>query len=216
MARSKGRLLVLEGIDGCGKTTQLQQLSSWLPTSGLMPAGSQLIVTREPGGTALGKSLRELLLHPPQDADPGSTAELLMYAADRAQHVDRVIQPALERGDWVLSDRFTGSTMAYQGYGRGLDRELITDLERIATRGLSPDVTVWLDIPLALSVQRRGSREEDRSEAEGFAFLERGSNGFSDLAKAHGWMSGMADRPLLEVAEAIQTALLSRAASWQR
>ena len=142
MVRGKGRLLVLEGIDGCGKTTQLQQLSSWLPNSGLIPDGSQLVVTREPGGTALGASLRQLLLHPPTDADPGPTAELLLYAADRAQHVDRVIQPALERGDWVLSDRFTGSTMAYQGYGRGLDRELITDLERIATRGLSPDMTV--------------------------------------------------------------------------
>ncbi|WP_115070904.1 dTMP kinase [Synechococcus sp. UW179B] len=215
MARSKGRLLVLEGIDGCGKTTQLQQLSSWLPTSGLMPAGSQLIVTREPGGTALGKSLRELLLHPPQDADPGPTAELLMYAADRAQHVDRVIQPALERGDWVLSDRFTGSTMAYQGYGRSLDRVLITELERIATRGLSPDMTIWLDLPLELSVQRRGSREEDRMEAEGFAFLERVAKGFSDLAKTRGWVSVVADRPLLEVAEAIQTALLTRAAAWQ-
>ena len=215
MARSKGRLLVLEGIDGCGKTTQLQQLSSWLPTSGLMPAGSQLIVTREPGGTALGTSLRELLLHPPQDADPGPTAELLMYAADRAQHVDRVIQPALERGDWVLSDRFTGSTMAYQGYGRSLDRVLITELERIATRGLSPDMTIWLDLPLELSVQRRGSREEDRMEAEGFAFLERVAKGFSDLAKTRGWVSVVADRPLLEVAESIQTALLTRAAAWQ-
>lgn len=215
MGRSKGRLLVLEGIDGCGKTTQLQQLSKWLPTSGLMPAGSQLIVTREPGGTALGTSLRELLLHPPQDADPGPTAELLMYAADRAQHVDRVIQPALERGDWVLSDRFTGSTMAYQGYGRSLDRVLITELERIATRGLSPDMTIWLDLPLELSVQRRGSREEDRMEAEGFAFLERVAKGFSDLAKTRGWVSVVADRPLLEVAEAIQTALLTRAAAWQ-
>ena len=215
MTTRKGRLLVLEGIDGCGKTTQLQQLSSWLPKSGLIPHESQLVVTREPGGTALGASLRQLLLHPPQDAEPGPTAELLLYAADRAQHVDRVIQPALERGDWVLSDRFTGSTMAYQGYGRGLDRELITDLERIATRGLSPDMTVWLDIPLALSVQRRGSREEDLIEAEGVAFLERVSKGFSDMAKARGWVSVVADRPLLEVAEAIQTALLSRAAVWR-
>ena len=215
MTRRKGRLLVLEGIDGCGKTTQIQQLSSWLPESGLMPDESQLVVTREPGGTALGASLRQLLLHPPADADPGPTAELLMYAADRAQHVDRVIQPALERGDWVLSDRFTGSTMAYQGYGRGLDRELITDLERIATRGLSPDMTVWLDIPLALSVQRRGSRDEDRIEAEGLAFLERVSKGFSDMAQARGWVSVVADRPLLEVAEAIQSTLLSRAVVWQ-
>ena len=104
--------------------------------------------------------------------------------------------------------------MAYQGYGRGLDRELITDLERIATRGLSPDMTVWLDIPLALSVQRRGSREEDRIEAEGFAFLERVSKGFSHLAKAHGWVSVVADRPLLDVADEIQTALISRSAAW--
>ncbi len=216
MARRKGRLLVLEGIDGCGKTTQLQQLSRWLPVSGLMPDESQLVVTREPGGTALGASLRQLLLHPPLDADPGPTAELLLYAADRAQHVDRVIQPALDRGDWVLSDRYTGSTMAYQGYGRGLDRELITDLERIATRGLSPDMTFWLDIPMALSVQRRGSREEDRIEAEGLAFLERVSKGFSEMAKARGWVTVVADRPLLEVAEAIHTALLRQIAVWQR
>ena len=204
MTTMKGRLLVLEGIDGCGKTTQLQQLSSWLPNSGLMPDGSQLVVTREPGGTALGASLRQLLLHPPPDADPGPTAELLLYAADRAQHVDRVIQPALERGDWVLSDRFTGSTMAYQGYGRGLDRELITDLERIATRGLSPDVTVWLDIPLALSVQRRGSREEDRIEAEGLAFLARVHQGFAELSQRPLWRRVDASAPPEQVHQQVQ------------
>ncbi len=216
MITRKGRLLVMEGIDGCGKTTQLRHLSSWLPKSGLMPNGAQLVVTREPGGTALGVSLRQLLLHPPPDADPEPTAELLLYAADRAQHVDRVIQPALERGDWVLSDRFTGSTMAYQGYGRGLNRDLIVDLERIATRGLSPDMTFWLDIPLELSVERRGRRQEDRIEAEGFAFLERVSKGFSDMADARGWVSVVADRPLVDVTESIRTALLVRAAEWQR
>ena len=216
MARIQGRLLVLEGIDGCGKTTQLEQLSRWLPNSGLMSDGSQLIVTREPGGTALGSTLRDLLLHPAPDADPGPTAELMLYAADRAQHIDRVIQPALERGDWVLSDRFSGSTMAYQGYGRGLDQKLIADLERIATRGVSPDMTVWLDLPLALSVQRRGRREEDRMEAEGLAFLERVSNGFACLAQEQGWVTVAADHPLLEVAQAIQAALLTRAAAWQR
>ena len=179
-----------------------------------MPGYVDLVVTREPGGTALGSSLRQLLLHPPLDADPEPTAELLMYAADRAQHVDRVIQPALEKGDWVLSDRFTGSTMAYQGYGRGLDRELIVDLERIATRGLSPDVTVWLDIPLLLSLERRERRQDDRIEAEGLLFLERVRNGFSDLAHARGWVSVEADRPPLEVAESIRTALLSRSRSW--
>ena len=106
--------------------------------------------------------------------------------------------------------------MAYQGDGRGLDRELITELERIATRGLSTDMTVWLDSPLALSIQRRGSREEDRIEAEGVALLERVSNGFSNLAKARGWVSVVADRPRLEVAESIQIAFLARATAWQR
>ena len=138
-----GRFLVLEGIDGCGKTTQLKLLSQWLPGSGLMPAGATLLLTREPGGTPLGKALRELLLHPPQDSAPSPTAELLMYAADRAQHVEHLIRPALDRGDWVLSDRFSGSTLAYQGDGRGLDASTIRDLERIATAGVTPDLTLW-------------------------------------------------------------------------
>jgi dTMP kinase len=106
----RGRFLVLEGIDGCGKTTQLERLQAWLPESGLMPAGAGLLVTREPGGTALGLALRQLLLHPPGEAAPGTTAELLLYAADRAQHVQQRIEPALASGAWVLSDRFSGST----------------------------------------------------------------------------------------------------------
>ena len=131
-----GRFVVLEGIDGCGKTTQLEQLRHWLPGSGLMRPGSRLVISREPGGTPLGLALRELLLHPPAETAPCSDAELLLYAADRAQHVARVIRPALEAGDWVLCDRFTGSTAAYQGYGRGLPLERIATLERVATGGL--------------------------------------------------------------------------------
>jgi DNA polymerase III subunit delta' len=126
-------LVVLEGIDGCGKTTQLQRLMDWLPGSGLLAQGCQVVLTREPGGTPLGLALRQLLLHPPQGAAPLTTAELLLYAADRAQHVEQVIQPALAAGHWVLSDRFSGSTAAYQGYGRGLDHNLIGQLEAIAT-----------------------------------------------------------------------------------
>ena len=106
----RGRFLVLEGIDGCGKTTQLERLRTWLPQSGLMPQSAELVVTREPGGTELGLALRQLLLHPPGDAAPGTTAELLLYAADRAQHVQQRIEPALAAGHWVLSDRFCGST----------------------------------------------------------------------------------------------------------
>ena len=203
----QGRFLVLEGIDGCGKTTQLRQLADWLPGSGLMPAGATLHLTREPGGTPLGRALRELLLHPPNAAAPCPEAELLMYAADRAQHVQRRILPALERGDWVLSDRFSGSTLAYQGHGRGLDRSLILDLERIATAGLVPDVTLWLDLPLKASIARRGDRAEDRIEAEGQAFLGRVANGFRVLAAERDWIGIPADLSPEEVHRAIRLAL---------
>lgn len=203
----KGRFLVLEGIDGCGKTTQLRQLAEWLPDSGLMPDGATLHLTREPGGSPLGRALRELLLHPPDEAAPCPEAELLMYAADRAQHVQRRIRPALERGDWVLSDRFSGSTLAYQGDGRGLDRALILDLERIATNGLMPDVTLWLDLPLEASIARREERAEDRIEAEGQAFLSRVANGFQVLAAERNWAVIPADQRPEEVHKAIRRAL---------
>ncbi|MEO1003820.1 MAG: dTMP kinase [Cyanobacteria bacterium J06638_7] len=182
-----GRFLVLEGIDGCGKTTQLENLRRWLPGSGLMPAGCPLVVTREPGGTPLGLALRALLLHPPGEAAPVSRAELLLYAADRAQHVEQTIRPALAAGHWVLSDRFTGSTAAYQGYGRGLPLELIEQLELVATSGLRPDLTLWLDLPLAESRRRRGGRPADRIEATGDAFLEAVAGGFAELAARRGW-----------------------------
>jgi dTMP kinase len=182
-----GRFVVLEGIDGCGKTTQLQALRDWLPSSGLMAPGAALLVTREPGGTALGQALRQLLLHPPGEAAPEPTAELLLYAADRAQHVEQTIRPALERGDWVLSDRFAGSTTAYQGHGRGLSMALIDQLEAIATGGLAADLTLWLDVPLAESIRRRGDRPADRIEASGQAFLQRVADGFAALAAQRAW-----------------------------
>jgi dTMP kinase len=179
--------VVVEGIDGCGKSTQLELLRQWLPTSGLMPAGTSLLTSREPGGTPLGQALRELLLHPPAAASPCSDAELLLYAADRAQHVAQVIRPALEAGDWVLCDRFTGSTVAYQGYGRGLPLERIAALEGFATGGLEPNLTLWLDLPLEESLRRRGGRAADRIEASGHAFLERVAVGFATLARQRGW-----------------------------
>jgi dTMP kinase len=144
-----GRFLVLEGIDGCGKSTQIEALRAWLPVSGLMDPGARLVVTREPGGTALGQALRSLLLRPPQGAAPCSLSELMLYAADRAQHVEECVRPALVAGDWVLSDRFSGSTAAYQGYGRGLPLATILQLESLATGDLTPDLTLWLDLPLA-------------------------------------------------------------------
>jgi dTMP kinase len=203
-----GRFVVLEGIDGCGKTTQLQRLMAWLPGSGLLAPGGQVVLTREPGGTSLGQALRQLLLHPPQGAAPLSTAELLLYAADRAQHVEQVIRPALAAGHWVLSDRFSGSTAAYQGYGRGLDLSLIGQLEAIATAGLQPDLTLWLDLPLEESLRRRYGRAPDRIEAGGQPFLERVLSGFAALACQRGWITIDAAADPCQVAEACQAALL--------
>jgi dTMP kinase len=205
----RGRFLVLEGIDGCGKTTQTEHLRQWLPESGLMPDGADLLVTREPGGTALGRALRELLLHPPGEAAPEVRAELLLYAADRAQHVAQKIAPALEQGHWVLSDRFTGSTAAYQGYGRGLPLALIEQLAAIATAGLVPDLTIHLDLPLAESLRRRGHRPADRIEASGEAFLARVSAGFSALAQQGGWVTVDASRAPDQVSRDVQQAVQS-------
>ncbi|MFM7513939.1 MAG: dTMP kinase [Cyanobium sp.] len=203
----RGRFLVLEGIDSSGKTTQLQALAQWLPASGLMPAGARVCLSREPGGTALGLALRGLLLHPPEGTAPCSVAELLLYAADRAQHVDTVIRPALQAGDWVLSDRFSGSTAAYQGHGRGLPLALIAELEAIATGGLAADLTLWLDLPLAESLRRRGDRAADRIEAAGEAFLQRVSEGFALLAAERGWHRIDAAGPPEAVAEAARLLL---------
>ena len=205
-----GRFIVLEGIDGCGKTTQLEHLVQWLPSSGLMPAGSALIQTREPGGTGLGRAVRQLLLHTRADEAPGPTAELLLYAADRAQHVETVIRPALMRGDWVISDRFSGSTLAYQGHGRGLDRQLIDQLERIATAGVQPDLTLWLTLPLEESLRRRQGDQTDRIEAEGQVFLPRVIDGFAVIAEQRGWSAIAADRPLEAVSRALERELMDR------
>lgn len=206
----RGRFLVLEGIDGSGKSSQLERLALWLPRSGLMPAGACLVTSREPGGTPLGRGLRQLLLHPPEEAAPVATAELLLYAADRAQHVQSMIEPALAAGHWVLSDRFAGSTAAYQGHGRGLSLELIDQLEAMATDGLAPDLTLWLDLPLTLSAQRRGHRGADRIEAAGLPFLERVSAGFARLAAERGWCRVDAAGSPAEVEAALRAALLER------
>ena len=202
-----GRFIVLDGIDGCGKSTQIRHLAEWLPVSGLMPSTAGLICTREPGGTPLGQSIRDLLLHTEADQVPSVTAELLLYAADRAQHVDTVIRPALLRGDWVLSDRFAGSTLAYQGYGRGLDRQLITRLESIATTGLVPDLTACLMVPVEVSLQRRHGEKEDRIEAEGRAFLHRVADGFAILAEQRHWCQLDAQQSVSQLSQALEQTL---------
>lgn len=206
----RGRFLVLEGLDGCGKTTQLESLRRWLPASGLIPPGRRLLVTREPGGTELGRELRRLLLDPPAAAAPLPTTELLLYAADRAQHVEQRIRPALEAGDWVVSDRYSGSTLAYQGHGRGLPLSTIAALERIATAGLEADLTLWLDLPVEQALRRSGDRRPDRIEAGGAPFLARVAAGFERLAGERGWCRIDATASLEVVATACRRALVGR------
>jgi dTMP kinase len=205
---ARGRFIVLEGIDGCGKTTQLEALRQWLPSSGLLPPGARVVVSREPGGTALGQALRELLLHPPGKAAPVPRAELLLYAADRAQHVETVLRPALDAGDWVLCDRFTGSTAAYQGYGRGWPVALLDTLETLTTGTLQADLTLWLDVSLIDSCWRRREQLADRLEEEGVAFLARVAHGFERLADQRDWARIDAGKPVAAVTEACCRAMV--------
>ncbi len=183
----KGKFIVFEGIDGSGKTTQINQLSKWLIETNLIPNNNQLVITREPGGTKLGKYIRSLLLDTSKEKSPDSITELLLYAADRSQHVNEIIRPTLNKGDWVISDRFCGSTLAYQGYGRKLDLKLIKDLEAIATQGIYPDLTFFLDIPVEESIKRRINIKDDRIEKEGKEFLSNVSLGFQALCKDNKW-----------------------------
>jgi dTMP kinase len=208
---TRGKFIVLEGIDGSGKTTQLEALAAWLPTSGLMPPGAELITTRAPGGTSLGACLRGLLLHPPGDTEPCRTAELLLYVADTAQLCSQVVEPALAAGHWVLCDRFTGSTVAYQGYGRGHDLKEIQQLNQLATGGLKPDLTIWLDLPLGEALRRRGHRSADRIERAGEKFLGRVAVGYDNLClEFANWRSCSANAPLAQVTKACQEKLRSR------
>lgn len=164
---TRGRFITLEGMDGAGKTTHLE----WLQQR-LMARGVPLTVTREPGGTALGESLRELLLHGKEARQP-ETEALLMFAA-RNEHIARVIAPALEAGQWVLCDRFTDATYAYQAGGSGMDWARIAELERWVQGDLQPDLTFYFDLPPEIGRSRtRQVREPDRFEREQLDFYGR-------------------------------------------
>lgn len=181
-----GQLIVFEGIDGCGKTTQIGILEDWLSQQSWPDAPKRIVRTKEPGATQLGGSLRQLLLtsNPAESMDP--TAELLLYAADRAQHVACQLRPELAAGAWVLCDRYEDSTWAYQGLGRGLDLALIDQLNRIATGGLRSDLTLWLDLDPEQTQQRLRDRgAADRMEQADIAFHQRVRQGFSQLAQRH-------------------------------
>ncbi|WP_159790503.1 dTMP kinase [Sodalinema gerasimenkoae] len=175
-----GQLIVFEGIEGAGKTTQLQRAAAWLRSQVAVP----VLTTREPGGTLLGQELRHLLLKV-RDADEISPrSELLLYASDRAQHVDQYLKPNLAQGAIILCDRYTHSTLAYQGYGRQLDLKLIQQLNAIATGGLQPHLTFWLDLAPEVGLQRIQQRgEPNRLEREALAFHQRVRQGYLSLAQ---------------------------------
>ena len=172
---SKDLFITFEGGDGCGKTTQIKLLDEYLRSKGY-----QTLLTREPGSKGLGIKLREILLNYNGEVSP--RAESFLFLADRAQHVDCIIKPALENGVIVLCDRHTDSTVAYQGYGRGLDLEQIHNLNNIATNGLKPDLTIVLDVDVETSQKRVGA-EKDRMESAGIEFFERVRKGFLEIAK---------------------------------
>lgn len=175
-----GKFITFEGGEGVGKSTNIEYVRQLLETKGL-----EVIVTREPGGTPVAEFIREELLkkaHPQESL--ASTAELLLMFAARAQHIETLILPALKRGAWVLCDRFTDSTIAYQGYGRQLAMESIQALKQIVQKGLEPDATFWLDAPLEIGMGRARNRgPADRFEVEEMAFFERVRQGFVDLAE---------------------------------
>ncbi|MCW8127181.1 dTMP kinase [Microbulbifer halophilus] len=168
MTLQRGRFIALEGGEGVGKSTNLRFVTDWLEARGI-----PYVQTREPGGTPLAEELRELLLRKREEAvDP--TAELLMIFAARAQHLARVIEPALARGEWVICDRFTDATYAYQGGGRELDRALIAQLEQTVQGDLRPDRVLLLDLDPDAGLQRAASTgAADRFESEQLAFFQR-------------------------------------------
>ena len=166
--------ITFEGADGCGKTTQIELLNKYLQENGF-----KTLVTREPGAKGLGVKLREILLNYNGEVSPN--CESFLFLADRAQHVDCVIKPALNDGVIVLCDRHTDSTVAYQGYGRQLDIEQIKKLNEIAVNGLKPDLTIVFDIDIETSMQRVG-KTKDRMESAGMDFFNRVRNGYLAIA----------------------------------
>ena len=177
VAQLRGKFITLEGVDGAGKSTHIPWIAEQLRQS-----GREVVVTREPGGTPLAEKLRALVLAEPMDPLPET---LLMFAA-RADHVQHVIQPALGRGAWVVCDRFTDATAAYQGGGKGVSADLIRRLSQAAHPGLMPDQTLVFDCPYEISRSRLGAsgRALDRFEAEQRDFFERVRKAYQDLAKA--------------------------------
>ena len=172
---NKGLFITIEGADGCGKTTQIKMLKDYLENSGY-----DVVLTREPGAKGLGEKVREILLN--YDGEVSDRCESFLFLADRAQNIDTIVNPAVKAGKIVLCDRHIDSTAAYQGYGRGLDLERINMLNKLATDGKMPDLTLVFDIDVETSMQRVG-KNKDRMESAGVEFHNKVRNGYLEIAK---------------------------------
>jgi dTMP kinase len=202
---TRGRFVTFEGIDGAGKSSHIDALADWLSAR-----GHEVVVTREPGGTALAEELRELVLH--RSMDP-MTEALLVFAA-RRDHLQQRIEPALAAGQTVLCDRFTDATFAYQGGGRGFDLAMLAQLERWVQQGRQPDLTLWFDLPAATAAARRAvARAPDRFESQDVAFFERVRNGYAARQAADPGRFALldADQPRETVRAQIERAVQERA-----
>jgi dTMP kinase len=200
----QGKFITLEGIEGVGKTTNMEFIHQQL-----LASGRDVVVTREPGGTPLGEAIRGLLLDP-RYTGMDSTCELQLMFAARAEHLARVIRPALQQGQWVLCDRFTDATYAYQGGGRGIDKTIIARLEELVQGDFRPDLTLLLDVPVEVGLARAGQRGGlDRFEQEKRAFFERVRAAYLDMAREHPQRYRVIDagQPLQQVQQALAAQL---------
>lgn len=175
MKIKKGLFITFEGCDGCGKTTQLNLLAEFLKEK-----GHEIIITKEPGADGLGEKIRELLLN--YNGEVSQKCESFLFLADRAQHIDTIVKPALQRSVIVLCDRHTDSTIAYQGYGRGLNIEELSKLNELATGGIKPDLTLLFDVDTETSMLRVGN-SQDRMESAGIEFQKKVRMGYLELAQ---------------------------------
>ncbi|MGR4068828.1 dTMP kinase [Halomonas sp. LR3S48] len=215
--QQRGRFITLEGGEGVGKSTNLAWVAQWLTAHGV-----EVVRTREPGGTPRAEAIRELLLSPQADEPLDADAELLLVFAARAQHLAQRIRPALARGAWVLCDRFTDATFAYQGGGRGIDPERITELERFVQQGLEPDLTLLLDMPVDAAQRRLQGRlaasghSLDRFEQEHATFFEAVRRAYLARASAAPRRVAVidADAPLETVQARLSACLEERVREW--
>ena len=171
----RGLFITFEGVDGCGKTTQMRLLSEYLESKGY-----EVVLTREPGAKGLGEKIREILLH--YNGEVSSKAESFLFLADRAQNIEKIVNPSVTAGKMVLCDRHTDSTVAYQGYGRGVNIDELKMLNNLAVGCRKPDITFVFDIDVETSMTRVG-KEKDRMESAGIEFFNNVRNGYLEIAK---------------------------------